>query len=452
MASKSFGTKQPLKPHLIVGDSGIPGEVGDLRRDIEEAFLTTEGRVGFPTLAWLTGAVTIPGGGNLTIKGTGLLQSQTFDSAALTSGTAVLTFTAMAPGVSGLSVEIVAASGTLNLSYASSKLTIRPAAGGSTAHDIATAVNADVSPVRGILRCAETASGTVNTVVAATALAGGVGSYAGNTVTVSGVACTLKNTTGDTGAAAWSDTTINVIVPALSGTPGMAEGDTALVKVTSNGIQANSISMGTLGAASSGGPLLEWLDGAAFAAAGGTAVLRGSDLLQSQTFDTLTLGADTAAVKFDAMKPGDSGISVVITQGAGALTVTYAASLLTVELAAAGSTSDQVATEVNKSGSQAKGIVRATGYGAGTVLVASSAPMTGGVGTYAGNKVLVSGVAALPLHATGTTPAATWTDTAVSVTVPDLTAASPARAAGDNVVVRLWSNGLKTESLSNVLA
>jgi hypothetical protein len=167
------------------------------------------------------------------------------------------------------------------------------------------------------------------------------------------------------------------------------------------------------------GPQLTGLNTDGILADGGTMALSGTNLLHgSQTFDTLTLGITTAAVQFNAMTPGDSGISVVITQGAGALAVTYAASLLTVELAVGGSTSDEVATAVNAADSQAKGIVRCTGAGGGTVLVAASTVMAGGFGTYSRNIVTVGGVACLPLHATGTAPAATWTATSISVTVP----------------------------------
>jgi hypothetical protein len=233
-------------------------------------------------------------------------------------------------------------------------------------------------------------------------------------------------------------------------TPGLVEGDSALVKVLSNGAESNSVSMGQLGLISATKPLLEWLDGAAFAAAGGDAVLRGSDLLQGQTFDTIALGTGTAGVTFTCLKPGVSSYNVVIVQGT-TLASVLSGSLLTVTLATAGNTADEVATAVNVAAST-KGVIRAVSGGGGTVLISDSTPMAGGTGLYAGNKVLVSGVEALPKHATGTNPAATWTETAVTVTVPALTGASPARAAGDTVLVRLSSNGFSTGPLSNVLA
>ena len=39
--SKSFGSKLPKVPHLVQG-GGVPGEIGDVRNDIEEAFVSIE--------------------------------------------------------------------------------------------------------------------------------------------------------------------------------------------------------------------------------------------------------------------------------------------------------------------------------------------------------------------------------------------------------------------------
>ena len=45
MPSKTFGRSGPAKPHLVVGKTGVAGEVDDLRGDVETAFnkLETEG-------------------------------------------------------------------------------------------------------------------------------------------------------------------------------------------------------------------------------------------------------------------------------------------------------------------------------------------------------------------------------------------------------------------------
>lgn len=202
-----------------------------------------------------------------------------------------------------------------------------------------------------------------------------------------------------------------------------------------------------------GFPSLDWVDGGAFAAAGGTAVLKGAALLQDQTFDTLQLTEGSAQLDLHPLKPGDSGITVEVIAGTGSLAVAYANKKLTVTLASGGSTDDAIATAINGASSQAKGHVRAVSAGGGsfTAAVAETA-MAGGNGYYAGNAVKVSGVEALPLHATGTSPAATWTDTQISVTVPDLTAETDARAADDIAAVSVMSDGVKSSELAVVLA
>jgi hypothetical protein len=42
MASKSFGTQRPKKPHLTEGKGGMGGEVEDLRKDVEASWVTFE--------------------------------------------------------------------------------------------------------------------------------------------------------------------------------------------------------------------------------------------------------------------------------------------------------------------------------------------------------------------------------------------------------------------------
>jgi hypothetical protein len=44
--SRSFGDKVSRRPHLVrAGKGGVAGEIGDLRRDIEEAFVSLEAEV-----------------------------------------------------------------------------------------------------------------------------------------------------------------------------------------------------------------------------------------------------------------------------------------------------------------------------------------------------------------------------------------------------------------------
>jgi hypothetical protein len=47
MSSKLFGSKNPVKPHLIIGPGGIAKEVYDVRLDIEAAFSQLESQGGY---------------------------------------------------------------------------------------------------------------------------------------------------------------------------------------------------------------------------------------------------------------------------------------------------------------------------------------------------------------------------------------------------------------------
>jgi len=200
-----------------------------------------------------------------------------------------------------------------------------------------------------------------------------------------------------------------------------------------------------------GFPKLDWLDvtTGALLAAGGDIMVLGRNLLQSQTFDTLTLGLTTAGVVVTCLKPGASGFRMKIVQGTGALAVAFTGGLLTVTLAVGGSTATEVVAKINDPASPCLGIIFAAilGGGGGTVLVAATTALAGGAGLYAGNYVMVSGVEALPKHA-----ASSWTDGSIIVKVPALTGASPARAAGDIVNVVVTSDGVSTDALSGVLA
>lgn len=198
-----------------------------------------------------------------------------------------------------------------------------------------------------------------------------------------------------------------------------------------------------------GFPELDWLDPGTLLAAGqATFVLRGRNLLQGQTFDTLTLGLTTAGVVVTCLKPGDSGFRMKIVQGTGALAVTFTSGLLTVTLDVGGSTATQVVAAINALPACIGVIFAAVlSGGGGTVLVAAETPLAGGNGLYAGNKVMVSGVEVLPKH-----QAVSWADDIITVTVQDLTALTPARAATDIVGVVVQSDGVTTGQLSAVLS
>jgi hypothetical protein len=194
-------------------------------------------------------------------------------------------------------------------------------------------------------------------------------------------------------------------------------------------------------------PELDWLDVTAgvLLAAGGDIQLRGRNLLQGQTFDALTLGLTTAALDLVCLKPGDSEIEVKVVQGTVESAV-LSAGVLILTLATGGTTSNAMAALVNAAAS-CLGVVFGTGHGGGNMLVAAQIPMVGGVGYHAGNQVLVSGVEAKPKH-----QIVSWAAGDITVTVPALTGASPARAAGDIVTISVMVNGIKTLQLSGVLA
>ena len=355
--SQSFGFASAKIPHLVAdGKTGLPGEIADLRGDVELGFENSEGRVGFPELDAMVGEVPVSTGGDITLAGRNLLQGQTFDHKALTSGTAILTLTAMKPGKSGIKAQILAppvgagglsitytdtltcvltsgtsvinlastdpsmvglqaeiippgAGGTLRVTFdtpnnrlvirfadggstaqavvdavnatsfgitstlgaagggvytpvepkafvSSRLLTVQPAQGGSTASAVATLINANGSPCQGIIRATATAAGTgIATAVPVTPLAGGVGNYAGNKVTVAGIACTLKNTTGATGAAAWIDSGIVVTNPDMTAAvPPRASGDTVAIRIQSNGVFTSPLTAVLDGASGVRGP------------------------------------------------------------------------------------------------------------------------------------------------------------------------------------------------------
>lgn len=239
--SIAFGTRKASNPHLVEGHGGVPGQVDDLRKDVESAFAALESKTGYPELTFVKGPPPAAAGGSMQVYGANLLQSQTFDSVALvdatpTTGLGTLTLTALKPGDSGLSVVVEEGESTLSVAYADLVLTITLASGGSSDDNIATAINADNSACRGIIRAASGSTGNFVAAIASTAFAGGTGSYTQNKVTVSGVEALPFNTTGTAGAAAWTNTGIKVTVPSLTGeTPARATGDLVKIVVQSNG-------------------------------------------------------------------------------------------------------------------------------------------------------------------------------------------------------------------------
>lgn len=200
-----------------------------------------------------------------------------------------------------------------------------------------------------------------------------------------------------------------------------------------------------------GAPELDRLNiagGAAMLAAGGDITLVGRDLLQGQTFDAITITQGAASVALHAMKPGDSAITVQVIAGSGALGVTYSPSTkaCVITLAAGGSTDDAIATAINANAAQTNGHIRAISATGGTfTAAAAAAPMTGGTGNYAQNKVMAGGLEALPANTTGITAAAKWSNTGIVCTTQAVGAAT------DVATIAVQSNGAWTQALSTIL-
>ena len=468
LLSKSFGAQKAQRPHLVMPGGGVAGEVNDLRRDANQGFMVCEARTGFPELDWVDGAGPLVAGGDIVLKGRNLLQSTTFDTLTVGTGTAALTFTMLAPGNSGYSLKIVDA-GSLSVTVASEVVTVNVNAGTTTAAQVATEFNKAGGTMKGVMRCNDdgvTGAGTPAAAAAAD-LTGGVGLWSGFYCKVAGVACAPKHATGTAPAQVWTDTAVTITVPALTG---KVATDKVAIELACDGIQCKAVSSdcGETVAATAAiaamdqaykaadaiirkrtsWPELDWIDGGAFAAAGGDVVLKGRNLLGSKTFDTLTVGTGTAELVFTMLKPGDSEYTLEIVD-AGALSVALATKKVTVNIDAGTTTADQVATEFNKSGATMKGVMRCVSGGVGTPAAAVEAALTGGLGNYNEEAVTVGGVACLPAHATGTTPAATWADTQVTVTVPNLTGSG--LAASDIAGVVAKASSIHTQQLSVVL-
>lgn len=238
--SKAFGSQRAAKAHLVRGSGGLAGEIGDLRKDVEEGFQNLEERAGFPELYYIDGAGPSAAGADMVLKGANFLQGQTFDEITIeeaAAGSVVLT--ALKPGDSGITVEVALAS-ALDVAFnpATGVLLIELPAIGDSDDDIATAINADGAATDGYVRATSAGSGDIVADHAAAPMTGGVGDYAGNVVKVGGVECLPANTTGATGAAAWADATITVTVPAL--TPIVAT-DQANVTVMADGTRADAL-------------------------------------------------------------------------------------------------------------------------------------------------------------------------------------------------------------------
>jgi hypothetical protein len=184
-------------------------------------------------------------------------------------------------------------------------------------------------------------------------------------------------------------------------------------------------------------------------AIGGDINLIGRNLLQSQTFDTLVVTEGSASLTLDALKPGDSGITVELIKGVGAASVAFnpGTGALVIDIGSGGSSDDDLATLVNDNAAATNGYVRATSAAGGNfTTIQGAAPMTGGTGDYANNKVMVGGLEALPANETGTTSTAKWSGTSIICTSQAIGLAT------DVVAIVVQSNALWSQQLSAVLA
>lgn len=455
--SKSFGDKEPIKEHLVryrEGGGGVGQEVADLRRDVNEAFVTLEAGTDMPRITWIqTDQEAFNSeGGTLYIKGTDLLAGQTFDNYTHGTGNAELMFEAMRPGNSGISVEIVD-TGALSVAYAGGKLTVNINAGATTANDVAGAVNAIDAASYQIIRCVAGGTGAGNpAALTETELTGGGSeSPTGFYAYLCGQSLPPYHEASTTPAAPLTATECKVVVPDLTALSTARRVDDPLaLHVVARGVSSNTLTFDIDDLRYETSKNF-WVDASvsSYNTHGGDVTIKGEDILQAQAFDDYQ-HADagvTYDMSFTAMKPGVSGLSVELvddgTGAAGNPSVSYAASTVTVNYDGPANgdahDADDIATAINAAGSAAKGIMRANVDTNGSVPALTSTALTGGSGE--GFYCYVSGVEALPSHATGTAPAATVADTEVTVTIPDLTTETDAREANDLIVFRLISDG-----------
>lgn len=190
-----------------------------------------------PEVQWmdLTGGNLAAAGGDITLKGAGLLQGQTFDTYTHGASTSQLDFHALKPGNSELTIALVDDGGADVVTKTGNAISVSydgPGNGDtSTADSIATAINANGADTDGYLRAVSGGAGSV-AALAATDLAGGVGS--GFTCYVGGQEALPQNETGTSPTAKVSDTQALVTVPDLTAS-GLAATDIVTIWVVSDG-------------------------------------------------------------------------------------------------------------------------------------------------------------------------------------------------------------------------
>ena len=172
------------------------------------------------------------------------------------------------------------------------------------------------------------------------------------------------------------------------------------------------------------------------------ASIYGVNLLCGQTQASVTINDIT----FTVSNPGVAGnaYSVAITQGAGALSATFANNVLTVELAVANSTNDEVAAAVNASANKFNATVNANGGQNAVVAAASSA--SGGIG--AGVQLIIhSAGASVDFSA----DIASLTDSEINIIHSSVAFASaPAVGSVGSVMVKSLNNSAMSNPLQTL--
>jgi hypothetical protein len=187
------------------------------------------------------GAAVAAAGGDIKLVGRNLLQSQTFDSLNITAaGGADITIFALAPGVSGIIMTMVATgAGPLVFFDPNTKgLILDVGLAGRTSDQLATLINANAAATDGYVR-ATSAGGAFSFTLAQgpTPLAGGVGDWAANQIFVGGLAALPANETGINAVAKWSNTGIICTTQAVG-----AATDVAAIAVRVDGVWTGPLS------------------------------------------------------------------------------------------------------------------------------------------------------------------------------------------------------------------
>jgi len=162
----------------------------------------------------------------------------------------------------------------------------------------------------------------------------------------------------------------------------------------------------------------------------------GTDLLQGQTKASLTFGASTAQLDFEANRPGTPGnaISVAIVDSTGGgLAVTESGGAIEIDLGGATSDADAIKTAMDAVAAVAR-LIQVTSGGAGVPAVTALALLTGGLGE--GVVIYVNGEAQQIRGA--------MTDVLIPLEITVLTSA----ADEDTVSLQLKSDDVYSEPMS----